>query len=128
LTQLTTINLSGNAITRIPPSVQNLQGLQQLLLARNQLESLPAEVGSLAALTELDVGRNRMQQLPDTLCNLTGLQVGGVGDLAPFLAPDTCTWGPIAFQQPCTLGKSLLPNCPWRSAMTKPDTCCMPPY
>lgn len=72
---ITSINLSGNAITFIPQSIQELQGLQQLLISRNDLGSLPPEIGALTALTELDVGANKISKLPDALCKLTGLEV-----------------------------------------------------
>lgn len=75
-TGLSSINLSGNAITFIPQAVQNLPNLQQLLMARNDLGSLPPEIGALTALTELDVGGNKLRVLPNTLCSLTGLKVG----------------------------------------------------
>lgn len=74
-TSLTSLNLSNNSITFLPQAVQDLQGLQQLLLARNDLGSLPPEIGALTALTELDVGANSIRKLPDALCKLTGLQV-----------------------------------------------------
>lgn len=74
-TNITSINLSGNAITFIPQSIQELQGLQQLLISRNDLGSLPPEIGALTALTELDVGANKISKLPDALCKLTGLEV-----------------------------------------------------
>lgn len=72
---LTAINLSGNALTFIPQSVQSLKGLKQLLVSRNDLGSLPPEISALTALTELDVGCNRIKKLPDTVCQLTNLQV-----------------------------------------------------
>jgi hypothetical protein len=80
---LTSINFSGNAITFIPQSVQDLQGLQQLLVSRNNLGSLPPEIGMLTALTELDVGSNSIRKLPDALCKLTGLKARARSGLIP---------------------------------------------
>ncbi|KAF6263001.1 hypothetical protein COO60DRAFT_1698969 [Scenedesmus sp. NREL 46B-D3] len=72
---LHSINLSGNAITSIPQSVQALTGLQVLNVARNSLTALPPEISCLTSLTELDVGRNQLAALPPTLCSLSQLQV-----------------------------------------------------
>jgi internalin A len=54
---LTTLNLSDNLLTTLPPAVSALSNLRTLLLPYNRLASLP-DVSTLTALTELDVGHN----------------------------------------------------------------------
>lgn len=58
------LDLSGNALTRLPTLPCDIQYLR---LARNQLPELPAVLPS--ELRVLDVSRNRLAALPDTLPN-----------------------------------------------------------
>jgi len=53
---VTVVNLEGNAITVIPPTVASLRAcLRVLNLKTNQLRELPPEIGALVNLEELDV-------------------------------------------------------------------------
>ena len=93
LTQLTSLSLSNNELTTIPPNIENLKSLKELNLLKNKLtylpetlcnltsltmlelsnnrlRSLPENIGKLQKLPRLTVEHNRLQELPDSLCNL----------------------------------------------------------
>jgi internalin A len=74
LTELTTLDLSGNQLTSLPESLGKLTALQTLDLSRNQLGSLPESLGNLTALCALNLRRNDLPSVPESLGNLTALQ------------------------------------------------------
>jgi internalin A len=74
LTQLQTLNLSGNQLTALPESLGQLTQLQTLNLSRNQLTALPESLGQLTQLQTLNLSRNQLTALPESLGQLTQLQ------------------------------------------------------
>lgn len=71
LPKLTSLSLSGNALTEFPvPS----SPLERLELQNNQLTTLPAEVGQLAALRNLAIYKNPLESLP-SLSNVKDVDI-----------------------------------------------------
>jgi Leucine-rich repeat (LRR) protein len=58
LTNLTSLDLSNNALTNIPAELGQLKNLEVLNLANNKLTGLPYELGNLKNLTLLDLRGN----------------------------------------------------------------------
>ena len=55
---LTTISLSGRALSHVPPGVSSLSALRSLTVSKNQLVVLPSSLSALPALTALDASFN----------------------------------------------------------------------
>ena len=70
LTQLQVLDLSENQLTQLPESIGQLTQLQALDLSENQLTKLPESLGRLALLTRLDISHNRLIDLPVSLIKL----------------------------------------------------------
>ncbi|MBW4630280.1 MAG: leucine-rich repeat domain-containing protein [Brasilonema octagenarum HA4186-MV1] len=84
----TELDLSGNELTVLPPSIGKLTQLKKLILGKyeyddrgrivgtigNNLSALPAEIGQLHHLEELQVVDNRLSSLPAEFGQLTNLQ------------------------------------------------------
>ncbi|MBP5973231.1 leucine-rich repeat domain-containing protein [Brasilonema sp. CT11] len=84
----TELDLSGNELTVLPPSIGKLTQLKKLILGKyelndagkivgtiaNNLSALPAEIGQLDHLEELQVVDNRLSCLPAEIGQLTNLQ------------------------------------------------------
>eukprot|EP01105_Mastigella_eilhardi_P005403 TRINITY_DN1712_c0_g2_i4.p1 TRINITY_DN1712_c0_g2~~TRINITY_DN1712_c0_g2_i4.p1 ORF type:complete len:494 (-),score=101.69 TRINITY_DN1712_c0_g2_i4:188-1633(-) len=68
------LSVTGNNLSKVPPSISHFTALVSLSLGRNSLESLPEELGTLLSLQELDVSFNYIHALPDSLCNLRRLR------------------------------------------------------
>jgi len=77
LTDLTTLNLSGNRLNAVPASVRKLTALTRLDLDHNRLTELPNWLGELTALTTLNLSgnlySNRLSGLPESFGDLTAL-------------------------------------------------------
>ena len=80
LTNLTTLSLRNNQLSRLPPEIGNLTNLTELNLGRNQLSSLPAEIGNLTNLTRLYLYDNQLSSLPEEIGNLTNLTLLYIDD------------------------------------------------
>jgi hypothetical protein len=52
-----------------------LTGLTTLIVSGNALSALPDIFGSLPRLRNLEAARNRIEEVPDSVAQLTGLQV-----------------------------------------------------
>ena len=74
LTQLKSLDLSGNQLEALPESLGQLTQLQWLHLGENQLTALPESLGQLTQLRELYLGTNQLEALPESLGQLTQLQ------------------------------------------------------
>ncbi|WP_346292191.1 leucine-rich repeat domain-containing protein [Sphaerothrix gracilis] len=74
LTQLQTLDLSANQLTELPETIASLTQLQTLNLSRNQLTELPEAIASLTQLQTLDLSANQLTELPETIASLTQLQ------------------------------------------------------
>ncbi len=67
------LDLSGLALTTLPPEIGQLTALSMLSLSYNQLITLPPEIGQLTMLTNLDLHSNRFTTLPPEIGKLTAL-------------------------------------------------------
>lgn len=71
----TTINLQGNEISTIPPTIESLASvLTALDLSSNRIASIPAQVCGLFTLRDLNLSRNKLIALPDNFGSLKALQ------------------------------------------------------
>jgi hypothetical protein len=70
---LTSLNLSGESLTYLPPEIGQLSQLQELNLSQNQLTSLPAEIGQLPQLQWLQLNQNQLTSLPTEIGQLSKL-------------------------------------------------------
>ncbi|WP_080502633.1 leucine-rich repeat domain-containing protein [Neochlamydia sp. EPS4] len=74
LSQLQTLDLRGNQLTALPTEIGQLSQLQRLDLSQNQLTSLPAEIGQLSQLRALHLNQNKLTALPAEIWQLPELQ------------------------------------------------------
>jgi len=97
MTNLRTLNLSGNRLSCVPPQIldiislrnlflgannitevtsdiKRLRRLRLLYLGGNHLKNLPEEIGDLSYMQILLLSDNKLRKLPDSLCNLSRLQ------------------------------------------------------
>ncbi|MGB8169836.1 MAG: COR domain-containing protein [Chthoniobacteraceae bacterium] len=74
LTQLQTLDLSGNQLTALPEWLGQLTQLQTLDLSRNQLTALPESLCQLTQLESLDIVGNKLVHLPATMSGLSRLK------------------------------------------------------
>lgn len=75
-TDLQQLDLSNNRLTDAPQSqIGQLKNLTSLDLSKNALTGLPAELGQLKKLEVLNVSNNQLTGLPMELGNLTQLRV-----------------------------------------------------
>jgi Leucine-rich repeat (LRR) protein len=75
LTQLQSINLSGNELATLPEGLSQLRQLQILNVSGNRLTHLPDRITKLSKLKSLNASGNWLAQLPTTFGNLTALEV-----------------------------------------------------
>jgi len=73
LTQLESLNLSGNHLRSLPESMGQLTQLQSLDLSGNQLRSLPESLGLLTALKQLYIHHNQFPSLLRVIFQIKGL-------------------------------------------------------
>lgn len=64
LVGLTSLNVRGNELTKIPPEIGLLTALTILLARFNKITELPPEIGRLSSLKTLRVESNRLRALP----------------------------------------------------------------
>jgi Leucine-rich repeat (LRR) protein len=68
------LRVAVNALTDLPPAIQQLSNLQSLNLSYNKLTTLPAEIGQLAKLQSLNLYKNQLTSLPAAIGQLDNLQ------------------------------------------------------
>ncbi|XP_077482285.1 leucine-rich repeat-containing protein 59 [Stigmatopora argus] len=73
-TKATTLDLSCNKLTSLPPEFCNLTHLVRLDLSKNQLTRLPDGLGNLTSLQHLDLYNNKLSMLPVSFCHLRSLK------------------------------------------------------
>ena len=74
LSQLQTLLLDHNALTRLPESLGSLTLLKRLSVAHNMLIELPASMCKLSSLQLLDVSTNKLKSLPSDLGSCGALE------------------------------------------------------
>jgi len=72
--RLEELNLSGNALTTIPPQILELTNLKALHLGSNQIDVLSRDVHRLKKLEILYLGGNNLAELPNEMGQLSNLQ------------------------------------------------------
>lgn len=65
------LDLSDLEISRLPKSLLQLSGLQEIYLDRNNLAELPDWIGEFKDLRVLSLGRNQITALPESLLGLS---------------------------------------------------------
>jgi leucine-rich repeat protein SHOC2 len=73
MSSLQELNLSHNKLKNLPNSISNLCNLTRLDLLWNQLTSLPESIGNLKNLTKLSLSFNKLVELPDNIGHMTKL-------------------------------------------------------
>ncbi|XP_044753577.1 leucine-rich repeat-containing protein 40-like isoform X2 [Coccinella septempunctata] len=74
-TEVKTLNISGNVLTKISPRLVVKFGLlQDLDISRNQIASLPNEISALAHLERLNISSNCFIEIPECVYRLPCLK------------------------------------------------------
>eukprot|EP00041_Stephanoeca_diplocostata_P037603 m.1429692 g.1429692 ORF g.1429692 m.1429692 type:complete len:145 (+) comp25069_c0_seq51:192-626(+) len=68
--QLTSLNLSGNSLANLVPEITTLTLLRSLDVSRNHISILPENIGNLRALRSLNVATNNLTSLPSSISGL----------------------------------------------------------
>ncbi|ESA34600.1 leucine rich repeat -containing protein, partial [Leptolyngbya sp. Heron Island J] len=84
LTSLTSLSLSSNQLSELPPEIGQLTSLTSLDLRSNQLSELPPEIVQLTSLTSLDLYQNKISDLPLELKHLPLTQIDLSGNPLPI--------------------------------------------
>lgn len=69
------LNLSGNALTEIPPFIFNLPRLRVLHLAENKITKVPSQIAQLTQLERLYLGQNQLASIPRQISTLPNLRL-----------------------------------------------------
>ena len=70
----TTLDMHGNALRNISPSVFQYKFLTGLNISKNQLSSIPREISCLTNLRDLDISGNKLTSLPAELGFIVSLR------------------------------------------------------
>ena len=79
LSQLRSLDLSGNHLTELPEAMGELSSLETLDLRENQLSRFPEVIGQLSQLQVLDLGFNNLTELPAAIGQLSELRYLSLG-------------------------------------------------
>ena len=71
---LTVLDLSNNKFQRIPPEINALVNLEQLILKRNKIRYLQFDFSQLSKLKIISLKGNMLEKFPRQILNLTNLQ------------------------------------------------------
>jgi len=74
MTSLEVLELTNNALARLPADFMELKQLARCDLTGNKLQQLPEDIGSLPNLTHLHVGGNLLKALPSSIGCLSNLR------------------------------------------------------
>ncbi len=73
-THITALDLSGQALKKVPKGVGQLLSLEVLILGNNSISVLQEHIGDLTNLQILDLSRNSLISLPESIGELMNLQ------------------------------------------------------
>lgn len=68
LRELRVLELGGNRLQALPPSIDSLSNLEELRVADNLLQTLPSTLERLTCLRLVDLRNNAIHQVPDGCC------------------------------------------------------------
>lgn len=74
LTDLKTLNLSGQDLIQLPQTITTLTKLEFLSIDRNKLESIPAAIDNLKNLKGISANSNKLKDLPKEMGSLKELR------------------------------------------------------
>lgn len=74
LSNLVELDLSKNALDRVPQCIYSVVNLQRLNLSDNEIGELSAETEQWQKIETLNLSRNNLTTLPSTICKLTKLR------------------------------------------------------
>ena len=69
-----TLDLEGNALGKLPPSIMYLKSLKDLELRNCRLKEIPENIGRLKKLRELDVSHNQLTEIPAAIKGCISLE------------------------------------------------------
>lgn len=72
--KLRILEISANPLRELPAELEELTGLEELILNNNQLEALPPTLGRLQGLQQLILSHNPLEAIPSFLPELSGLR------------------------------------------------------
>jgi hypothetical protein len=75
ISSLTTLILTENNLTKLPKSINNLSKLQTLLVPENNITKLPKSLSKLSNLRTLNVSNNKITKIPKSLSMLSLLRL-----------------------------------------------------
>lgn len=88
---LTTLDLSFNCFTSLPPVVCQLVELRELYLRNNRISSLPDEMANLKHLQILHLQYNQLEEIPTCMCGLVDLrQLNLENNKINSIPPEVC--------------------------------------
>ena len=79
LTNLTTLNLSNNSISKISKKIIQLSNLKHLILNNNLISVIPFYLSDLIYLEELQLENNLIQFIPIVILNFNALKILNIG-------------------------------------------------
>jgi len=79
-TNVVSLLLKDNGITKFPEALLNLTRLETLDFADNVIGELPADIGKMVGLVDLDLDSTGVQTLPESFSNLQALEILSMAD------------------------------------------------